>query len=682
MALDYRPDIDGLRAVAVLPVVAFHLGIGAFGGGYVGVDVFFVISGYLITSLILSDLQSGAFSFRVFYFRRIRRIAPALFVVFAATTIAAWIVFFPSDMADFAQSLVASTIVLANVHFADQFGYFDRGAEFAPLLHTWSLSIEEQYYLIFPLLLALAWRSGIGRAFVLVGTLGALSFLYSAFLVASGPPESAFFSSFGRFWEIFAGALLALAGHRVRLPSRFADGAAILGLALIILPVFLYRAQTPFPGLAALVPVLGTALIIAAGTAGSSWVGRVLSLPPIVLVGRISYSLYLWHWPIIVLHRHLMIPLDNTQRLIIFAASLGLAWLTWRFVERPARRLEFTTWGPRTASAFAASAALTVSLGLYVFYDDGAPWRLQQPGLADGILQARHVHPRWRDCIIKPGKDPHDAWCALPEDADRQRPDFLVWGDSHATALLPAVDRLSSAHGTKGFMATAPGCAPLLGVWPDNGFTACRAFNDDMITYLKTAAPMRVILVGHWSIYAEGTRAVLQTPAPPVFLTDDAATRGDRKRSRQLFRDGLERTLAGLTPRHEVYVVKQVHSYRDPVPVAMAAEIRFGSHFEKTSRAGYDALVGYTSTTIDALADKYGATVIDPASLLCPQGQCLYARSGTPLFFDGSHLSTAGALFIEPLMVEPFRHRPLETSGGKSVTRTGSPADAPAAAGP
>ncbi len=682
MALGYRPDIDGLRAVAVLPVVAFHLGIGAFSGGYVGVDVFFVISGYLITSLIMTDLRAGTFSYRVFYFRRIRRIAPAFFVVIAATTIAAWIVFFPSDMTDFAQSLVASTMFLANVHFADQFGYFDRGAEFAPLLHTWSLSIEEQYYLIFPLLLALAWRTGAGRAIILVAVLGALSFFYSVFLVASGPPESAFFSSFGRFWEIFAGALLALAGRRVRLPDRLANSTATLGLALIAVPVFLYRAETPFPGLAALVPVIGTGLIIAAGAAGTNRVGRVLSLPPVVAVGRISYSLYLWHWPIIVLHRHLMIPLDNKQRLLIFAVSLGLAWLTWRFVERPARRLEFRDWWPRAASAFAASVVLTVGLGLFVVHQDGAPWRLHEPGLTEGILEARHVHPRWRDCIIKPGKDPHDAWCALPEDADRRRPDFLVWGDSHATALLPAVDRLSSAHGTKGFMATAPGCAPLLGVWPDNGFTACRTFNDDMIAHLKTAPPIPVILVGHWSIYAEGTKAVLQTPAPPIFLTDDAATKGDRARSRRLFRDGLARTLAALTPRHEVYVVKQVHGYRDPVPAAMAAEIRFGSKFEKTSRADYDSLVGYTSTTIDALADEFGVTVIDPASLLCPQGQCLYAQSGTPLFFDGNHLSTAGALFIKPLLMQPLRRRSADGSDGKSVTRTGSPAGAPAAAEP
>ena len=334
---NYRPDIDGLRALAVLPVVFYHAGFESFSGGYVGVDVFFVISGYLITSIIAREIESDTFSLSHFYERRARRLFPALFTVLAATAVGSFFLLMPWELEDFGQSLATTAIFSSNFLFFTEAGYFDGPAEMKPLLHTWSLAIEEQYYLLFPAFL-FAVRNFLGGRYI-----GATAGLFIASFVISvwstyAAPDAAFYLLPSRTWELMLGSLIAL-GTPMISKAGLRQFTALLGVALVLTAVFLFQHDTRFPGLAALVPCIGTALIIIAGMGSQSTaVGKLLSWKPIVAVGLISYSLYLWHWPVLVLAKHYLLrPLDGLEASVLVGFSLLLAYVSWRFVEKPFR---------------------------------------------------------------------------------------------------------------------------------------------------------------------------------------------------------------------------------------------------------------------------------------------------------------------------------------------------------
>src|SRR6185312_9819605 len=361
----YRADIDGLRAIAVLFVVASHLHVAHFAGGYIGVDVFFVISGYLISSNIIPQIRAGSFSLAGFYVRRIRRIFPALIVMLALTLPLAWRFLFPTEMVEYAHSLLAAVFACSNTLLWSWGGYFASENELKPLLHTWSLGVEEQFYLLFPLcLLALTGLRKHAWIRTFICALATISFACAWFLTPRNP-HAAFFNVGLRAWELMIGAILSqryVPSPRRRISREL---AAIIGLLAIVLPAILYTPNTTFPGLAALPPCLGAALVIAAGENGTSLPSRLLSLPPLVFFGLISYSLYLWHWPVQVFYnlRHLQTcapgscaePMSHTAQASIFLVSVAVATLSWRFVETPFRRRKdlFT---PRRLVATSATA--------------------------------------------------------------------------------------------------------------------------------------------------------------------------------------------------------------------------------------------------------------------------------------------------------------------------------------
>ena len=332
--MQYRSDIDGLRAVAVVPVILFHAGFAGFEGGFVGVDVFFVISGYLITGILIGELATGTFSIARFYERRARRILPALFVVMAACLPFAWLWMLPSQMKEFGQSIVATLLFSSNVLFWRQDDYFSASAELQPLLHTWSLSVEEQFYLIFPILLLVLWRFGRRQALISLVILAVLSFLVSEW-ASHRLPTANFFLAPMRAWELLAGAICAMVS--ARRPFGSSSVLSIAGLAMIIGAILVFDGDTPFPGVYALVPVTGAALILLfAGH--DSLTARLLSRAPLVGLGLISYSAYLWHQPLFAFAR--IRSLTEPEPVLMAALSgfsIVLAYLTWRFVERPFR---------------------------------------------------------------------------------------------------------------------------------------------------------------------------------------------------------------------------------------------------------------------------------------------------------------------------------------------------------
>ena len=337
MSTSYRPDVDGLRAVAIVPVVLYHLGVRPFGGGFVGVDVFFVISGFLITSLIHAEMIAGKFSILAFYERRIRRLFPALFVVMAACTFAALALYLPPDLQAFSRSLIATTLFSANLLFWKTAGYFTAAPETKPFLHAWSLAVEEQFYIFYPPLLLLVVKFARRRIPMILATLAMLSFVASVVEVHA-KPNAAFYLPQFRAWELLLGALLAVQVVPPPKSRIVREALSALGLCLIGVAVVTYGSDTPFPGVSALLPTLGAALIIYTGSGGPSRVNRALSLRPMVFIGWLSYSLYLWHWPVIVFAEYFaMRELTATEKAMVVLVSVALAILSWAFVERPFR---------------------------------------------------------------------------------------------------------------------------------------------------------------------------------------------------------------------------------------------------------------------------------------------------------------------------------------------------------
>lgn len=338
--MKYRTEIDGLRAVAVLPVILFHAGFEVFSGGFLGVDIFFVISGYLITSIIIADLDDNKFSIVDFYERRARRILPALFFVLIVCIPIAWLWMLPNQMKGFSQSLVAVSLFSSNILFWRTSGYFDTSAEEKPLLHTWSLAVEEQYYLFFPLFLILTWRLGKNRIFWLIVVTGLLSLTLCEWAWRNQPTAN-FYLAPTRAWELLAGSLSAFLVYKNGVQKS--EFLASLGLGLTIFAIFSFDENTPFPSTYTLVPVLGVVLIILYATT-ETYVAKFLSIKTFVTIGLLSYSAYLWHQPLFAFAKiRLVVPPSGFLMGVLSILSLILAYFSWKFIEAPFRRKDAFT---------------------------------------------------------------------------------------------------------------------------------------------------------------------------------------------------------------------------------------------------------------------------------------------------------------------------------------------------
>ena len=335
--MQYRAEIDGLRALAVIPVVLFHAGIVGFGGGFVGVDIFFVISGYLITSIILSDQQKERFTLAGFYERRARRILPALMLVVLLSTIAAWYLLLPTELVDYGKSVASVGVFASNILFWTQSNYFAQTSEFIPLLHTWSLAVEEQFYLIFPVFMIWTVASTKSKRLITLVVVGLVSLIFCEWAWRNAP-EANFFLAPSRVWELLVGVFCAFYLQQPRLHSSLIKQlGSLAGFLMLIYSIGFYDKTIPFPSLYALVPVLGTALIILF-TDKDTLVGRLLSLPFIVGIGLISYSAYLWHQPLFVFARlNSLDELGVPTLLGLSVLAFVMAYISWRWVEKPFR---------------------------------------------------------------------------------------------------------------------------------------------------------------------------------------------------------------------------------------------------------------------------------------------------------------------------------------------------------
>ena len=638
--LRYRPDIDGLTAVAVLLVVAFHAdfrlppGIThwvarhlstrlasrlAYGvtGGYIGVDIFFVISGFLISSILFREQQDNTFSIVRFYERRIRRIFPALTAVLVFMLIVGFLAIKPPEMKDLANSTLAATFSFANLYFWKTSGYFDAPALAKPLLHTWSLAVEEQFYLVFPVLLLVLRRlfpRRFGVAFkVAILVLAAASLAASAVGVYRDP-NAAFYLPQTRAWELFAGVIVAMGIVPPPASKLSRNLASLAGLGLIFFAAIHFTAATRFPGPAALLPCLGAALTIAAGITGESFVGRVLSLKPVVFVGLISYSLYLWHWPLLLIDNYEYFPGFHPSMPWLFLIMLAAATLSWRFVEQPFRSGPLKL--PRTqlfAGAAFAAALLTVFC-LWAIASNGIPSRLTPDAhnLA-GYIASGPLDAQWgQGCFVSTEGSSIQPRCLA---VGPTRPNYLLFGDSHAAHLWYG---LSTAFPEIHFAeATASNCKPLLAssASPD---AFCRRLVDTVFNHFLPAHPVDVVVLS--CIWSE------QDMVP---LGETVA---------RLHQLGLR-----------VYIIGPIFYYDQPLPDLLIKAAR-GSDPKIVARhfVRDPAMCKWLDDQLAAVALKHGAArYISLVDALCdPTGCVEYVSPGVPLQFDAAHFTNAGSLLV------------------------------------
>ena len=625
----YRADIDGLRAVAVLAVVLNHLSSSLVPGGFVGVDVFFVISGYLITRIIGSEIDQGRFTFARFYERRARRIFPALFAVLAATLAAGYWLLLPSDYLHALRAALATMGFASNVLlWYQQSSYFDATEVMLdPFLHTWSLSVEEQFYLLFPIFLLICHRYRPKRiVWILLSC--ALVSLAGAAMVVEGNRNAVYFLSPFRAWELLAGSLLAYGALPAVRSRLMREALCAGGLAAILLACWLYRDATVFPGLAALAPVLGAAAVIHAGSSGSTFAGRMLQWRPVVYVGLISYSLYLWHWPLIVLTRYAtgMEPPTPLQALVMLAGSLLLASASYHFIEQPMRRS--SGWLPRRA--LPSGAALALMIGLFCGVGaamGGFPGRFSPAVLA--LDKARSPVIPYSEC----GDLAPQAACLLG--AGTGEPQMLLWGDSHLVSYAPALQEVLRLRGARALLLPYLGCAPIFDV--NSAINAsCRNAQAEVRAYLVAHPQIKTVLMtAFWSSYFRVDGPLQLVSSAGKFLDGQAAAQA-----------GLRATLQWLEQnRRAVILIGPLPTYDKNIPAVLAVEAAGGHKVVRSSASAEKLANAPFMAVVDEFEPGERFRFVDPVPWLCAP-QCELIRNGVSLYRDAHHLSVAGAMAL------------------------------------
>ena len=632
--------MDGLRAIAVLPVVLFHASPRLASGGFVGVDVFFVISGYLITGIIAREVEQGRFSILRFYERRVRRIFPNLLAMLVAVSIAGYFLFLPQELHDFGDSLKATMLFLSNIFFYKTAAYFDGASELKPLLHTWSLSVEEQFYILFPPFLMVVFRFFRGRFVAFTWPLVLLSLGLSAWGLIDHPKAS-FYLAPTRANELLLGGLVALGAFPKLRAQRLRDGLSLLGLALILWSSFTYTERLPFPGLNALVPCLGAALIIHAGADGPSAAGRLLGTKPLVFVGLISYALYLWHWPVLVFAKYRAIrPLTSGELQAALLLAFALSVITWRYVERPFRQRDAVLRRPALFAAAGAAMAGFVALGLVLGRSQGLPGRFD-PRLA-GLVAFKLENQV--TCGSHPAAPVGSGSSCVMGSAQAPALDFAVWGDSHSLSFFAPVDAVARERGRAGLFFGQPGCPPVVGirkVMLGEGRAAnesCTTHNEETLAYLtRTPAIRDVLLIARWPYYSTGEGyGVDRSRQVRLF---------ERDRDRPLPERELEEHIAGtisalLAAGKRVHFVETVPEFGYSAPDAYGRVLLYGGDPTMLDEAvsSVDRRQTLVAWVAARFAGRPGFSFVPTHDLFCTAGVCRFHAEGKPLYSDNNHI--------------------------------------------
>ncbi|WP_165795434.1 acyltransferase family protein [Deinococcus koreensis] len=627
--LSYRPELDGIRALAVLSVIFYHFDLPPFRGGYIGVDIFFVISGYLITGLIRQQLETGSFSFRNFYVRRFRRLIPASITVILGTSLLAGALFSSEMLAEHGKLSVASALSLANRELYFSSGYFDADAVTKPLLHMWSLSVEEQFYLVWPALLVLALRFlGHRTSAVLIAALSVVTAVACVYYTQSRPP-AAFYLTPLRMFEFGIGALLLWLP--LRLEERWGRISGLVGLAGLLLMACLLTAESTFPGTNAVWVALLSAALIHGSRSGA--VHRLLRHPVAVFTGLISYSLYLVHWPVFVFYRFIVErPLTGVDRLALLALTVGLSLALYTWVERPFRVGSRASRRPAHLALVGVLYMTVLGSGVTAMRTHGFPERTRVAGTlppTSADLQAI------QDEACHEGAEPL-VTCSSAAD---RAPTLYVWGDSHALHLNLGLVQARPARNVKVLYKSA--CVPLWGVsdlpYPRSRASRreCAQHNVEALTFLKGLPPTTIVLAARWKNY-------LNTPA--------------RER---IGVAALKELVTDLQARgHQVLVVGNVIEPGTEVINCLRSP---DTRLTPRSRCRPFETMQQRSAAINVALGALEPTFLDPTPLFCVP-ECRVALGQTLLFRDGHHLSDEGSSMVAQAIVRALQP-PLATPG-------------------
>ena len=628
-SLSYRPDIDGLRGIAVLLVLIFHFDFFNVGkAGFIGVDIFFVISGYLISKIVWSGLDTGSFSFRQFYIHRIRRLAPPLFVTLALTAAFGTVVLLPQELNSLAKEGVAALIYLSNVYYWQTLNYFGLQVGGSFFLHTWSLAVEEQFYLFFPILLVLIHRLFPKRREVIILVCAMLSFILNIVMVAI-KPEATFYLLPTRAWELLFGSVLASIEFRLPKSSTFKLAAGIGAVALLAFALHDYNPTTRFPGWFALLPVLSASMLLFAGSDKEEVFGRALAFGPLRFVGVISYSLYLVHWPVKVFIPLIVIDNSIFWKVVGFLLSFLLATLMYLFVERPSKTIQK---GRSVVIGYALATTALSALFCSLILSGG--WRdrfgSQVLALADA---SQDIDQRTQECTLS--NAPYSPFCRIGK--DNARTTWLILGDSHAQALAGAFDLWLEGRGEAGILVFQHGCAPIYGV----GDNDCQSFLENARTIWNAPDIDKVFLVSIWRVGLEGgfrnnEGRFIQPDKAQAYLQKQFSTIiGDIKS------DG-----------REAYLWMPLPPSKKSLPFSLARSEIFGLGWE-LGRGRAEIIKEYKPIyhIFNSASAKLDG-VVDPSREICSSGKCVTTVNGRPIYHDNNHPALSQKEFFAKIMFD------------------------------
>ncbi len=688
--IPYRPHIDGLRCVAIIAVVLYHAKLFSVSAGFVGVDIFFVISGFLIAASILRDLDAGTFSLMGFWERRIRRIVPIFFVVVLSTIATAYfLMLYPLDYSYFGKTVSAQSTFTSNILFMVTDNYFDEHSQSAPLLHTWSLAVEEQFYVFIPLIvLFCAWlgarkkhgttpEQNIRRPFfIIIALLGIFSLFLNIWFVNITPdllfkvksvPDWIFggatYATVGfyflltRAWELILGMLLAISAIKIR-SIALSEALSAGGVLAMIASIFLFTNSTPFPGFAALLPTLGAVMFIAANEHHSTRAGRMFSHPVPVFVGLISYSLYLWHWPLFVLAKLASpTPPSSYSMMGLCIIALLLSYLSYRFIEVPFRTKTFIR--RRKVVFFMGATALSIlALSGFLIEQYANPTSARIPAVAKKILEASSENVIWGGvCFQNAGDESrYSGLCRIGNPEKNAEPEFVVWGDSHAEAMVPLLNTLGQAYGIQGVVFDSGNCPPIVGTHQIPAAPGCENVKKAALRYIREHDIHRIILVARWSYYMTGG----QNEKRSAIITDTDTIPSSPTEAQKVF----ERTLVPMVTQllsegRSVYIIEQIpEQFKFDLRSSFYRAVHSKKEipFERVSQEESNALQALPNGVIRSLATLPNVHIINPAQLLCKNdGLCDLELRGKLIYRDESHLSTFGAMSLEPLFTPLFK---------------------------
>ena len=646
--MKYRAEIDGLRALAVLPVIIFHSGVEMFGGGFLGVDIFFVISGYLITYIIYSEILLEQFSLSTFYERRARRILPALIFVAFLSIPFAWFILLPIDFKDFGQSLVGVASFVSNIVFWQESGYFGRASELKPLLHTWSLAIEEQFYLLFPLFLLLISKIKFQREkFLILGLI--IAFLCS-FLIANiasyYKPVASFFLLPSRGWELLLGSFAAIISIRNDFEIRnfiFLNFLSLLGFILIISSILFFSSSTPNPSFYTLAPTMGTFLIILFAKNGT-FVNSILKNNILVQVGLISYSAYLFHQPIFAFYKY-QFEENTIISFALIAFVFIFAYISWRYVEKPFRSKSFLT-KKKILILSLFFMILLATIGAIISNLNGIPSRFT---ISKEIQQSFETSSRKDECFdLQNAHESNDWFCDIGTDKQSIINSFIVTGDSHALSLLDVIDSSSSDASLSGIFTGFSGCTPFLGIHArrsDQASKNCFKLNQRIYDYVQTSKNIKtIILIARWSYYTDGG----YDGDKWSYISKSNNGIRSKTESRAAFMMGLEKTIKAYSKLGvKIILVRQIpEQFSDPMGVYFRSsnpkDLKKNIERLSVNIHDHNNLQDFVDSEFKKFTDieilNFDENLCDYNLMICPIGD-----SERSFYIDYNHLTLLGA---------------------------------------